>query len=454
MIRLLLLSLLITTAAACSSDSENSPANRPDKQAALMADSVKASFVHAWQGYKEYAWGHDDLQPVSQSPRDWYGESLLMTPVDAYDTMLLMDLDEEAAEAKELIFSELSFDKDLSVQNFEITIRLLGGLLSAYQLDGDKRFLDLAEDLGDRLLPVFSSATGMPYVNVNLQTGDVSGRVNNPAETGTLMLEFGTLSKLTGRPEFYEAAKKAVTEVYERRSEIGLVGTTINVETGEWVNTSSHISGMIDSYYEYLLKSYLLFGDKDFKEMYDNSIRAVNTYLLDREHEGVWYGHADMNTGERTATQYGALDAFMPGVLVLGEEPELAAEIQESNFRMWQLHGIEPEQMNYAEMEVLHGGYALRPENIESAFYLYRETGDQKYRDMAREMYQSIEKYCKTPAGYTELRDVRTMKQGDFMHSFFLAETLKYSYLIFRDDLIPLDTYVFNTEAHPLKRTW
>lgn len=70
-----------------------------------------------------------------------------MTPVDAFDTMVLMGLKEEANDTKELIFNKLSFDKNISVQNFEITIRLLGGLISAYQLDGDKRFLDFAEDL-------------------------------------------------------------------------------------------------------------------------------------------------------------------------------------------------------------------------------------------------------------------------------------------------------------------
>src|SRR3990172_2115172 len=128
-----------------------------------MADSVRTEFLHAWNGYKRYAWGHDALKPLSRTPHDWYGVSLYMTPVDAFDTMVLMGLTDEAAGAKKLILDSLTFDLDLEVQSFEITIRLLGGLLSAYQLDGDRRFLSLAEDLGARLLPVFSSPTGMPY---------------------------------------------------------------------------------------------------------------------------------------------------------------------------------------------------------------------------------------------------------------------------------------------------
>jgi hypothetical protein len=125
-----------------------------------------------------------------------------MTPVDALDTLILMHLDPEADRARALIKSELSFDRDIYVKNFEITIRLLGGLLSSYQLTGDQRLLALAEDLGRRLLPAFDSPTGLPYVYVNLHTGQVRDPKTNPAETGTLLLEFGTLSKLTGNPVF------------------------------------------------------------------------------------------------------------------------------------------------------------------------------------------------------------------------------------------------------------
>ena len=151
-----------------------------------MAERVRAEFLHAWNSYERYAWGHDALKPLSKTPHDWYGQSLLMTPVDALDTLILMKLDGEASKARELIAAQLSFDRDLYVKNFEITIRLLGGLLSGYQLTGDKRLLALAEDLGNRLLPAFNSPTGLPYVYVNLRTGEVRDPNSNPAETGTL----------------------------------------------------------------------------------------------------------------------------------------------------------------------------------------------------------------------------------------------------------------------------
>jgi mannosidase alpha-like ER degradation enhancer 2 len=174
--------------------------------------------------------------------------------------------------------------------------------------------LSLAEDLGNRLLPVFSSPTGLPYVYVNLRTGQTRDPVTNPAETGTLLLEFGTLSKLTGKCVFYDKAKRALVETFKRRSPLGLVGEGINVETGAWTSTDSHVSGGIDSYYEYLWKCWLLFGDKDCRDMWEASIPAVNKYLANEIGGGLWYGHADMQTGKRTKTEYGALDAFFPRI--------------------------------------------------------------------------------------------------------------------------------------------
>src|SRR5438552_6490359 len=233
-----------------------------------------------------------------------------MTPVDALDTLILMHFYPEADRARALIKSELSFDRDIYVKNFEMTIRLLGGLLSSYQLTGDQRLLSLAEDLGNRLLPVFNSPTGLPYVYVNLHTGQIRDPMTNPAETGTLLLEFGTLSKLTGKPVFYEKAKRALVETFKRRSPLGLVGQSINVDTGIWTNTDSHISGGIDSYYEYLWKCWLLFGDKDCRDMWNASVPAVNKYLADEIRGELWYGQADMQTGKRTETTYGRPEDF------------------------------------------------------------------------------------------------------------------------------------------------
>ncbi len=434
---------------------KNVYAQYSEKQKEILAERVKSEFLDAWNAYKKYAWGHDALKPLSKTYHDWYTESLLMTPVDAFDTMILMGLKDEAADAKKLILEKLSFDKDMRVQNFEIVIRLLGGLLSAYQWDGDPGFLALANDLADRLLPVFNSNTGMPYRYVNLKTGAVDGNVSNPAEIGTLLIEFGMLSKITGKPVYYDKAKKAAVELFNRRSSIGLVGSSINIETGEWESSKSHISGGIDSYYEYLLKSYLLFGDEDMKKMYYSSIEAVNKYLWEVVDGRGWYCVADMNTGEKLAHTYGALDAFMPAMLSLGGDVERARELQRSGFLMWNLFGIEPERFDYTTYAPVYEGYPLRPENIESAYYLYKYTRDDKYLMMVETYLETIIKHCKCDEGFAHLASVVTMEKSDDMESFFLAETFKYLYLTFaKDSALDFSSVIFNTEAHPFKKSF
>src|SRR5436305_165648 len=447
---LLLVPVLFPRPARAAPPAPSAPMDR-----AAMAARVRAEFLHAWRGYEQYAWGHDELKPVSKTTHDWHRESLLMTPVDALDTLLLMGRDAEAAKAKELIVTRLSFDKDVSVKVFEITIRILGGLLSSYQMTGDPRLLRLADDLGTRLLPAFGSPTGMPYQYINLKTGRTDGAFSNPAEIGTLLLEFGTLARLTHKPVFYDKAKNALAQLFKRRSQYGLVGEEIDVETGEWTSPLSHVSGGIDSYYEYLLKAAKLFGDADCARMWQESLRALDDCLADEAPSGLWYGTVDMTTGWRAGTEYGALDAFLPAVLALGGELERARRLQASCYKMWRLHGIEPEVLDYSTMQVESPGYRLRPEIIESAYYLYRFTKDPQYLETGRTFFAAIVAHCRTDAGYTVLEDVVTKRQVDLMPSYFLAETLKYLYLLFApDDTLDLGKVVFNTEAHPLRRTW
>jgi mannosidase alpha-like ER degradation enhancer 2 len=451
--RIVALAFLVCAVAGCATAPATKSSAVTEREASALAERVKAETRHAWQGYVRHAWGHDALKPLSRTPHDWYGVSLLMTPVDALDTLLMMGLTDEAKAAHELIVAKLSFDHDIDVQVFEVTIRLLGGLITGYQMTGDARLLTLADDLGRRLMPAFQSKTGLPYRYVNLRTGAVRDGVSNPAETGTLLLEFGMLGKLTGKPEYYAAAKRALVETYNRRSAIGLVGSQIDVETGAWKNPSSHIGGGIDSYYEYLYKCWRLFGDADCKRMWDDSIGPVNRHLADTVRDGeLWYGRADMTTGARTITRYGALDAFMPALLALGGDVDRARRLQASGMTMWRAHGIEPDAYDYASGEVLRATYPLRPEIVESAYYLWRLTGDAQYRAMGREMFDDFVRWCRTDDGYAALKDVRTKERDDAMESFLFAETFKYYWLLFAPrEAFDFDKATFNTEAHPFR---
>jgi hypothetical protein len=417
-----------------------------------MCDKVKAAVQHAWKGYKDYAWGADDLKPLTKTPKNWYNKSMLMTPVDAFDTFTLLGLSAEAKEAKELILTKLNFNIDNDVQVFEITIRLLGGLITAYELDGDKKFLTLAKNLANRLMPAFKSKTGMPYRFVHLQTGKVRDGINNPAEIGTLMMEFGKLSKITGDKKYYNAAKKGMIYVYNHRSTLGLVGEQIDVQTGKWVNSRSHIGAYIDSYYEYLYKSWLLFGDKDFKIAFDVHNAAIKKHLISKTDKG-WFMHqVDMNTGKIVGTNYGALEAFYAGLCAFAGDVETGRKIQEANYYMWTRFNIEPEEFDFKADTITSAYYILRPENLESAFYMYRLTGELKYLWQGKVMVESIIDHCKNDVGFASLKNVQTFEKTNSMESFFFGETLKYAYFIFApESALDFKKVVLTTEAHPFK---
>ena len=417
-----------------------------------MCNKVKAAAQHAWLGYNQYARGADDLKPITKTGKTWYNTSMLMTPVDAFDTFTLLGLTAEAAEAKELILAKLDFNVDNEVQVFEITIRLLGGLISAYELDGNKKFLSLATDLANRLMPAFASKTGLPYRYVHLQTGKTRDGINNPAEIGTLMMEFGKLSKLTGNNAYYNAAKKAIMRVYKSRSVLNLVGEQIDVQTGKWVSSKSHIGAYIDSYYEYLYKSWLLFGDKDFKTAFDVHNAAIKKYLISKTDKG-WFMHqVNMHSGKITGTTYGALEAFYAGLCAFAGDVETGRQIQEANYYMWTRFNIEPEAFNFKADTITNAQYILRPENLESAFYLYRLTGELKYLWQGKVMTESIIEHCKHEVGFASLKSVLTFEKTNSMESFFFAETLKYAFLIFApESVLDLKEVVLTTEAHPFK---
>lgn len=188
--------------------------------------------------------------------------------------------------------------------------------------------------------------------------------------------------------------------------------------------------------------------------MWTPSIAAANRYLADEVDGALWYGYADMRSGRRTHTWYGALDAFFPGLLALSGDTARAARLQASSFAMWQLHGIEPEVYDYRRRRIVAAGYALRPEIVESAYVLHRATRDAKYLAMGRTMFRDFVAHCRTEAGYAALASVVTRRKKDRMESYVLAETFKYYYLLFAPQALDFDAITFNTEAHPLRATW
>ena len=239
------------------------------------------------------------------------------------------------------------------------------------------------------------------------------------------------------------------------RSPLDLVGEGIDIATGKWTNTESHISACIDSYYEYMVKSAILFDDNDCKIMWTKSASAIDRYLMDDTPTGRWCGHADMNTGKRTATIFGALDAFFPATLALVGDVKGAYRLQQSCMKMWDAYGVEPSEIDYSTMKAVSPKYFLNPEIMESTYYLYMTTADARFLTMGKTLFDSLYTYCRTDNGYAELKSVITKEKSDRMESYFMAETLKYLYLLFAPpETLEFGKVVFNTEAHPIRKTW
>jgi hypothetical protein len=419
-----------------------------------LARNVREETRRTWEAYREYAWGHDNLLPLSGGFSDWYAESLSISPIDAYSTLKIMGLDDYAGEIESYVVDSLDFDKDIFVKTFEVNIRILGGLLSMYGLSGDGRILDKAVDFGERLLPAFGSGTGIPHYWVNLHTGEVRGDTVNVAEGGSCLLEMGILSYYTGNPEYYQAARKASTAIFNARSTLGLVSEVIDVETGEWITRYGHIGCCIDSYYEYLYKGWVLFRDPALKSMWDSSIGPIQEYLAEETDSSLWYGKSDVYTGEHVNSVVTLYDAYFPALLALSGDTGRAAKAQLTWDRLWRKYGLEPMVYDYRSGEILDPRYNLNPEIIESAFYMYYFTGEDLYLEMIRNYYGDIREYCRTGIAYAQITSVVSKEQSDAMSTFFLAETLKYIYLAFSADTgINPGSYVFSTEAHVFRKS-
>jgi len=419
---------------------------------AQNGDLVKQEFVRSWDAYKKYAWGHDVLLPVTKTYSDWYEQSLHISPIDAYSTMKVMGLETQAKEVEQYIIDSCSFDKDIFVKTFEVNIRVLGGLLSMYSYTHNPVILAKTKDFGERLLKAFNSPTGIPYYWVNLKTGAVKGSKVNTAEAASYTFEMGILSYYTKDPKYYQAAKKATLAIYNRRSRLDLEGDEIDNITGEWLSTNSFIGAGGDSYYEYLLKTWLLFKDADIKKIWDKSIAAIHKYDAEESDTSLWYGRADMNTGIIKSTSVTLYDAFFPALISLNGDIKRAEKIQHTWNALWNKYGLEPMVYDYHTQQPTYPVYDLNPEIIESAWYLYRATGKNEYLEMGKTYFNDVLKYCRTDIAFSSISDVRTMHQNNELPTFFFAETMKYFYLLFTPGISTKD-YVFNTEAHPFRKS-
>uniref|UniRef100_A0A8C1WCE7 alpha-1,2-Mannosidase n=1 Tax=Cyprinus carpio TaxID=7962 RepID=A0A8C1WCE7_CYPCA len=403
----------------------------PDALKVKMRGMARDMFYFGYDNYMKFAFPEDELNPIACEGRgpdvlnpsnininDVLGNYSL-TLIDALDTLLVLGNVTEFHRAVKLVIDTVSFDKDSTVQVFEANIRILGSLISAHILltdprhpfgdialkDYDNELLHLAHDLAVRLLPAFeNTSTGIPYPRVNLKRGVPPDSINETctAGAGSLLVEFGILSRLIGDSTFEWVARRAVKALWNLRSnETGLLGNVVNIQTGQWVGKQSGLGAGMDSFYEYLLKSYILFGEKEDYRMFSAVYESIQSHLRrgreacnEGDGDPPLYVNVNMFNGQIMNTWIDSLQAFFPGL-----------------------------------------------QATKNPFYLH----------VGMDILESLEKNTKVRCGYATLHHVVDKSKEDRMESFFLSETCKYLYLLFDEDN-PLhkseSKYIFTTEGH------
>ncbi|KAL4609380.1 ER degradation-enhancing alpha-mannosidase-like protein 3 [Arapaima gigas] len=445
-----------------------------------VRDQIVEMFDHAYGSYMKYAYPADELMPLSCKGRvrglepnrgdidDSLGKFSL-TLIDTLDTLVVLNKLEEFEEAVKKAVKDIRLDNDIVVSVFETNIRVLGGLLGAHvmadMLRGQGKrmqwyqdeLLHMAKELGYRLLPAFNTTSGLPYPRVNLRYGVLNplSRTGTESDTctacaGTMILEFAALSRLSGKSVFEEHARKALDVLWDKRQRgSDLMGTVINIHNGDWVRRDSGVGAGIDSYYEYLMKAYILLGDSVYLERFNTHYTAIMKYISQPPLLLSVHMH---NPTISVRSWMDSLLAFFPGLQVLLGDLKPAIETHEMLYQVTQQHKFLPEAFT-TEFRVHWGQHPLRPEFAESTYFLYKATGDPYYLKVGQSIVEKLNAHTRVPCGFAAVQDVRTGTHEDRMDSFFLAEMFKYLYLLFSEkSQLPfdIDNYIFTTEAHLL----
>ncbi|KAF2405123.1 endoplasmic reticulum mannosyl-oligosaccharide 1,2-alpha-mannosidase [Trichodelitschia bisporula] len=386
--------------------------------------------------------------------------------------------------------------------------------------DGEDLYLEKASDLADRLLGAFESKTGIPYASVNLKTmkgikSHADGGASSLSEATTLQLEFKYLAKLTGEKHYWDTAEGVMKAVDDQGATDGLTPIFIHPDTGSFATTNIRLGSRGDSYYEYLIKQYYQTSKQEpiYLDMWKQALGGIKKHLITYSSPSNFtvLGERPSGLDEPLSPKMDHLVCFLPGTIALAvtggltvdqvkqrsewtpkheEDLLLAQELLKTCWGTYMVTktGLAPEITYFnlpdkphvyregplkspenfdpaedaewrKDFDIHHADAhnLLRPETVESLFYLWRITRDETYRHWGWKMFEAFVAHTSLPdgAGFSSINDVNAIPppMRDNMESFWPAETLKYFYLLFsEDDLLPLDSVVFNTEAHPLPR--
>ncbi|KAF5389586.1 hypothetical protein D9757_004083 [Collybiopsis confluens] len=497
--------LLSTCAASALAGQVQLPNILLPPSAAVVQAEVKQIFIDSYNAYRKFAFGHDDLLPVSagfSDGRNGWGASI----VDAMPTMFIMGLDDFFNEAlnytSTIDFSESQVDSEtvrfFPFSVFETTIRYVGGLLSAYELSGKQHqvFVDKAKQVADKMAFAWRTHPNqtIPFGEIWFNNNSAVVDTSNIAEAGTLDIEWSRLTLYTGNKTYTDLTEGSVRSIAKLATPLpGLAPQGIDPSSNTFVGnylpltTEEDMGRGSDSYFEYLIKYARITNSNDdladtWHAAVDSSIQNMarrstvgnHLYISDWDdgelihvgshlecfHGGNWIfgGHLLNN---QTIINYGLdlVDACWNtyASTATGIGPEVFFFLANDEFNGNGLPSTPAQKQFYNEhgFWITASDYILRPEVLESNFYAFRSTGDEKYLERAASAVASLNKYLpQKSGGFAGLNDVDDPNGGfiDDQESFWFAEVLKYLYLTFDDpEHISLNDYVFNTEGQPFQ---
>ncbi|KAI3382185.1 hypothetical protein SNEBB_008846 [Seison nebaliae] len=491
----------------------------------FLKDTVHSMFQFTYDNYMLNAFPLDELNPIDCKGRgvDYDDETninindslgdFMLTLVDAMDMLVIMNNRSEFLNAISIVIDYLHFDKENLIQVFESNIRIIGGLLSAHLIivdEGkpfgdftfrhesqsyesivyhrhmkpeeflkkwktrqigserkwiayDNELLELAKELADRLLVAFDNSTfALPQPRVHLREKKAIGSQSNVAAVGSLIVEFGLLTKLTGDSRYYEKAKNCALVLWSLKSKrTGLLGNTLNIPLEAntlptWINPMSGIGAGIDSFFEYLIKASILFGDNHFLKMFNDLYKSMKRLLKTENDDGfIFFANHNMFDGKLSNYWIDSLQASFPALLILNGEIDEAKTLYDFHYYIWKKYHMFPERFDVMAGEANVKFYPLRPEFVESTYYLYLSTNNEFYMKIATEIVRDLLKFTLATCGFATVHDVNIKNHEDRTESFFLSETLKYLYLIFdTNSVVNKKSFqlksIFNTEGHLL----
>ncbi|XP_001357617.3 mannosyl-oligosaccharide alpha-1,2-mannosidase IA [Drosophila pseudoobscura] len=433
---------------------------------------IREMMLHAWRNYHRYAWGSNELCPISR--RGCLGgvfvnHNLGASVIEGLDTLHIMGFEDEYKQGRDWIESTFEMDNvNALLSVFELTARLLGSMLSLYALTGDPLYKNKALQIADKILPAFETPTGIPKSIVNPGSKNAqSSHFNDISEFGALHMEFSYLSDITGIAVYRERVQGIRKVLGNMTKPNGLYPNLISVRTGKWISADSAISRFHDS----LLKSWVQSGkmDAESRQMYTDAILGILQNIVTVTTNGDIYVSDYINGSPSHRMDH--VSCFSGGHFAYGvsqllmkhweKYAEVGIGITETCHKSYEQTPTKlgPEVIVFPydaqDQSSPHqkNRFMLYPDVVESYFLLWRLTNDERYRSFGWDIVQAMEKYCRTPFGYTGIRNVYDMppESDDLQPSWFLGKTLKYLFLLFSDDdVISLDEWVLNSAGHPL----